>query len=83
MNESQAADREAARYINAIRNPDKKHYAGLWWQLLKDNTYKPDPKGLSFMAAQAVRLHLQTIWDKYHPEPDQEIDYPTQRRGRV
>lgn len=55
---------EALSYIRAIRNEDKRHYAGLYWQFINGNTYKPDDRALSYMAAQAVRLSLLAIQDK-------------------
>jgi len=49
---------DALRYINAIKNPDKKLYAQLYYKFLLGDTYKPDSSGLSYMAAQGVRLRL-------------------------
>lgn len=58
---------QAHRYIKAIRNPAKRAYAEHYWAYLVDNivrnvtTDSPQPSGLTYMAAQAVRLNLHTF----------------------
>jgi hypothetical protein len=45
------------RYVRAIRNADKQHYASLYWSWLASGRVGPEPNRgpLSFIAAQAVR----------------------------
>ena len=48
------------RYINAIRNANKKAYAQEFWAWLDAGKIGPEPQrtDLSYMAAQAVRVNL-------------------------
>jgi hypothetical protein len=49
-------------YIQAIRNPLKRHYALLMIGHLSEGMPEPErPSGLSFMAAQAVRMQLAEL----------------------
>ena len=54
-----------ARYINRIRNKAKKRYAKeyLAWLMNRCNGKEPEriPYGLSYMAAQAVRMDLRDL----------------------
>lgn len=63
MNDPRPNDTRAAQdYVKHIRNPHKRQYAGayLGWRLgLLE--HQPEPRRLSYMAAQAVRMHLNII----------------------
>lgn len=55
--------RAAIRYLGRIRNPIKRSYGVKYWDDL-NNSNRPTlavPEGLSYMAAQAVRMTLQDI----------------------
>ena len=53
---------ETARYVKSIRNPLKREYAKAWLRFLTCGGEEPlDPQGLSYMAAQAVRLNLREL----------------------
>lgn len=56
--------RQAAnRYIRKLRSPAKRDYAReyLAFKMNSTATHNPSPKGLSYMAAQAVRLSIDEI----------------------
>jgi len=48
-------------YIEKIRNPVKREYAKQYWLFLKGQVAQPEYSGLSYMAAQAVRLRLSEL----------------------
>ena len=69
---------EAQQYIRRIRNTGKKSYAEryLAWLLIspeeQDRQGEPDYRGLPYMAAQAVRMHLDAITD-WRVEPGRSV----------
>jgi hypothetical protein len=62
MNRDDPRIEQAEKYIRRIRNPAKRFYG---WQVLackvNDAPLPPDPKGLSYMGAQAVRNALREL----------------------
>ena len=57
---------QARAYVDSIRNDRKRHYAREyldWLNRVEDSgeTSPEPPHGLSYLAAQAVRLHLRGI----------------------
>ena len=58
---------EANKYANLIRNSRKRQYAFAYIQWLRNGAVGIDPTydGLSYMAAQAVRLHIDfmNLWE--------------------
>lgn len=52
----------AWRYMLAIRNPDKREYAIRYLDELRGVGEAVEPRGLSCMACQEVRMRLHTIW---------------------
>ncbi len=61
-----AASIAAGKYIRAIRSPRKLRYAQRYLTHLKIGEGEPpETEGLSFMAAQAVRLRLWAIIQGY------------------
>jgi hypothetical protein len=56
-------EREATAYIRAIRNEPKQAYAIAYLAYLKAGSSGAEPArgDLSYMAAQAVRLHLYNV----------------------
>jgi hypothetical protein len=61
---------EAQRYINRIRNTGKRDYARDYWSYIRGQRCAPesDTYGVGVMAAQAVRLNLAAIYQKYQSE---------------
>ena len=49
---------QARKYVNRIRNKEKRLYAEKYLAFLVDNNGSPDSGTLSVMAAQAVRMNL-------------------------
>ncbi|HEU5407205.1 MAG TPA: hypothetical protein VFU48_05525 [Nitrospira sp.] len=50
-------------YIDKIRNPLKRSYAASYYDYLRNGGDEPTrPEGLSYMAAQAVRLELGSLY---------------------
>ena len=62
---------EAARYSRSIRNADKKSYAARYaLNMTSSNPEKERvsyPASLSAMAAQAVRMNLEDLFEKCRP----------------
>ena len=56
-------EKQAAQYIKQIKNIAKKAYAAAYWHYLNTtHTKEPQPFDLSYMAAQAVRIKLDSIF---------------------
>jgi hypothetical protein len=60
--EKSARTRLAARYMERIRNDNKRFYAVKYWNFLVGFDHEPEPIGLGTMGAQAVRMTLDGIW---------------------
>ena len=60
---SQAEHPDVAKYVKAIKNPAKKEYAQAYakWKQGGEQGKEPEHGSLSYMGAQAVRLHLGNI----------------------
>ena len=60
---------EAVKYANQIANKIKKYYA---WKYLNfaagKSTEKPEPRGLSVMGAQAVRMSIDKLLETAYPD---------------
>ncbi len=52
----------AQAYINRIRNSNKRIYARNFWDYLNGWIEREPSHGLSYMAAQAVRMELHRIY---------------------
>ena len=65
---NQAALRQAYRYANLIRNANKRRYASLYisWLIEGAVGMEPEQEGLSYIGAQAVRLHIASLglWER-------------------
>lgn len=57
---------ETKKYISKIRNEKKRLYAESYALFLLRGGVEPEHGSLSYMAAQAVRLHLFAVADKYY-----------------
>jgi hypothetical protein len=53
--------RACVRYLRSIRNPFKRTYGVKYFGYLQGNNLLPEAEGISFMAAQAVRMRIQDI----------------------
>jgi hypothetical protein len=58
---------EISKYIDRIRNTNKRNYARAYWSWIKrdDQTDPPEPHGLGTMAAQAVRMNIH-VYAPFH-----------------
>jgi hypothetical protein len=62
MNDLLTAHNEIRRYIDRIRNKSKRDYAERYYQqVIRNGLPDPDRGGVSYMGAQAVRLHIAAI----------------------
>ena len=66
MTQAYLTSREAISYINRIRNDGKRAYAEWYWLFLTHRAEEQDYKqfGISYMAAQAVRMELAKMLAK-------------------
>jgi len=66
-----------SQYIRGLRNPAKRKYAEDYLLFLKGKGQTMDPTGtgLSYMAAQAVRLRLMSLTEQQSPDLG-DIDPP-------
>lgn len=76
---SNAVFRLAQDYAMRMRNPRKREYAAGWLGFRAGIiAHKPTEKGLSYMAAQAVRNHIDSILNPDEPEGELTV-----RAGRT
>lgn len=63
MKDPRPSDNQAAQdYVKRIKNPNKRQYAGAYLGYrLGILDHRPEPEGISYMAAQAVRMNLDCI----------------------
>ena len=60
-------EQEATKYINSIHNSAKRDYANRYydWAMRGDDAQDcPEPRGISYMAAQAVRQRLSDYFEE-------------------
>lgn len=71
------ADSTPERYIDRLKNPDKRRYATAYLSFLRGEVSEPNPESYSLkaMARQAVRLELRDYF-KGQPQPESRAQPP-------